>query len=569
VAASYPRWLITILAIALGGSRLGADTLSVRIKALDTDSKPVEKAEVSLFWRVQDGTVMTSASERIVTDAAGMAVLLVEDWNEKRPVLVLSADRKLGGIVGVSKANDGKELTVTLGPTVRVKGEMQCKELNTKPARASAIVTPDGFRPMFAQCNSTSANFELVLPIGKYKVSCSGSDLEPVTLTAKLSADRLEYDFGAIDLKPTVIARLKGKIPPEWVIADARGVKADVKLAEFRGKWVYLDFWGFWCGPCCASSLPELIGLYEDHVDHRDKFEVFAVHDKRAKSFAQLDPKLTNIKSQLWQGKDLPFPVVLDANGTTEKLYGVREYPTGLLIDPDGKLVGEASVGELEAKLPPLSAARKWKRHRDMYKNVFWSFVPSEYTLRKFAKILGIQTRCTVELDAAAAKASGLTLDGSLPGVVIGMPITLRSLEELLLHPHGLGVVPAKDDDKLLITRRTVAVEPSSYLQKLHFKALTESLDGVSPGAAKNEAKLVEFKEQPLLAAIKRIGNELDLPVALDAKAMLTRTLNPMATVSGTVSPSNFRNSLTTMVGPLGLKVEVTREVVLLAPRDK
>jgi thiol-disulfide isomerase/thioredoxin len=570
VAASYPRWLITMLAIALGESRVGADTLSVRLTALDSANEPVQKADVSLFLRVQDGTVMTTAAERIVTDAAGKAVLLVEDWNEKRPVLVLSADRKLGGIVGVSKANDGQELTVTLGPTVRMKGKFECKELNTKPARASAVITPDGFRPMFAQYMSNSATFELVLPVGKYKVSCSGIDLEPTTLTATLSADRLEHDFGAINLRPTMITRLKGKPLPEWVIADARGVKADVKLAEYRGKWVYLDFWGFWCGPCCAGSLPELIGLYEDHIDHRDKFEVFAIHDKRAKSFAQLDAKLKNIKLEFWQGKDLRFPVVLDANGTTERLYGVREYPTGLLIDPDGKLVGEASADELEAKLPPLSAAIKWKRHRDMYKNVFWSCEPSVYTLRKFVKILSIQTRCTVELDEEAAMASGLTLDGPLPGVVIGMPITVRSVEELLLHPHGLGVVPAKDDDKLLVTRRTVTEEEPSYFQKLHFKALTQSLDGVSPDAAKNETKPVEVKEQPLLAAIKRIVKELDLPLAFDAKAMLTRTLDPMAPVSGTVvANAGLRHALTKMVGPLGLKVEVRSEVVLLTPRDK
>ena len=107
--------------------------------------------------------------------------------------------------------------------------------------------------------------------------------------------------------------------------------------------------------------MPELIALYEDHADHRDQFEVFAVHDKSVKSFAELDEKLPKIKEHYWQGKDLPFPVLLDATGETGKLYGIRAYPTGLLIDPDGKLVGEATPADLEAKLPPLSVAKKWR----------------------------------------------------------------------------------------------------------------------------------------------------------------------------------------------------------------
>src|SRR5207237_10370329 len=130
------------------------------------------------------------------------------------------------------------------------------------------------------------------------------------------------------------------------------------------------------------------------------------------KSFAELDPRLLKMKERYWQGKDLPFPVLLDATGATEKLYGVKAHPTHLLIDPDGKLVGEASEGDLEAKLPPLSAAKRWARHRDAQKNVVWDFEPSHDTLAKFADMMKRWAMCTIELDPAAIKASGLTPDG-------------------------------------------------------------------------------------------------------------------------------------------------------------
>jgi AhpC/TSA family len=315
--------------------------------------------------------------------------------------------------------------------------------------------------------------------------------------------------------------------------------------------------------------LPDLISLYEAHADHRDKFEVFAVHDKSVESFADLDKKLAKIKERYWQAKDLPFPVLLDAAGKTEQLYGIRAHPTGLLIDPDGKLVGEASPAELEAKLPPLSAAKKWARHRDVQKNVYWSFEPSGYTLTKFANVLKTWTGCAVELDADAVKASGLTPDDPLPGVVIGVNVTLRSIDELLLAPHRLGVAPSADGKKLLITKRPATKEAESYLQKLHAKELNDRLDRGPTAGESGEAKPLEIKDQPLLDAIKRIAHEFDLTVALDAKAMHAKTLDPNAKVSGTIGPDDLRKSLTKMLDPLGLTVAVRQEVVLVTPKSK
>jgi len=61
-----------------------------------------------------------------------------------------------------------------------------------------------------------------------------------------LRADQPELDLKTIDVPATVIARHKGKAPPAWKVTDARGVKKDVTLADFKGKWVLVEFWGFW-----------------------------------------------------------------------------------------------------------------------------------------------------------------------------------------------------------------------------------------------------------------------------------------------------------------------------------
>ncbi len=312
--------------------------------------------------------------------------------------------------------------------------------------------------------------------------------------------------------------------------------------------------------------MPELIAFYEDHAADRDKFEILAIHDNAVKSFADLDKKLAPIKKKYWQGKDLPFPILLDGDNATHKMYGVRGWPTGLLIDPEGKLVDEIDISTLEEKLSPLSAEKKWARHRDMQKNVFWSFEPKENTLSQFAERLKRWTRSDIGIDAAAVKASGLAADQPLPGVLVGSSITLRSIDELLLAPHGLGFVPSGDGKMLMIAKRRDAKEPWSYFQNLHAEELNRRLDGGPEEGEK--AKPLEFKDRPLLEAIKLIGREYDLPVAVDAKAMHTGRIDGDAKVSGKIDPRALRKSLVKMLEPLGLTTEVRHEAVLVKPRN-
>lgn len=68
---------------------------------------------------------------------------------------------------------------------------------------------------------------------------------------------------------------------------------------------------------------------------------------------------------RLWHGKHLPFPVLLDATGQTIRAFDINGFPTKLLIDPDGKLVGLASEEELEKKPPSVPVAGRVGRALD------------------------------------------------------------------------------------------------------------------------------------------------------------------------------------------------------------
>lgn len=551
------RLLLIPFAIVLTSSPLLAESFSVTVKAVDEGKKPVAKADVSLFWEVKKGAMTPSNPKGVATGPDGKAVLLVDNWNEKRPVLVFSEDRKFGGLVTVSKEDENKEVTVTLGAVAKLKGKFGCKDLNAAPKWINTMISLDGVRAPFTQQISEAAELDFLLPLGTYKLHTYGTDVQPVKQTVALDLNRSEHDLGTIDMKASAIAKLKGKECPNWTALATRGMKADAKLSDFKGKWVYLEFWGYWCGPCCAGALPEMIALYEAHADHRDQFEIVAVHNSVVKDFDEMDEKTKKIKEHYWQGKDIPFPQLIDDQDKTIDALTIRSFPTGLLIDPEGKLVGEVSAQDLEAKLPPLPIAKRWAMHRDLQKNVYWSFEPSSHTLANFAQTFKLWSRCEVEFDAEALKGCGLKPDSPLPGILFGYPITLRTIEQHFLAPRGLGISPSADGKKLLVTKRAEAKEEPSYLQKYRSKELNERLDREPKSDAKEAAKPLQIKDQPLLEALKRIGQEFDLPFALNEDVSKVK-------VSGTVSPKELRTSLTKLLEPVGLTVEVWHEVLLV-----
>ena len=97
--------------------------------------------------------------------------------------------------------------------------------------------------------------------------------------------------------------------------------------------------------------------LHDKHESLRDHFEVLAFHDATAKNFAELDKKIKRVTETRWGGKALPFPILLDSTGATVKAFGIRAFPTNILIDPEGRLVRGNAEEMLESKLEELASA--------------------------------------------------------------------------------------------------------------------------------------------------------------------------------------------------------------------
>jgi thiol-disulfide isomerase/thioredoxin len=366
-----------------------------------------------------------------------------------------------------------------------------------------------------------------------------------------LAPDRPDLDLGAIELPASVIAQNRGKVPPAWSVADARGAKKDVTLADYRGKWVLVDFWGYWCGPC-VRQLGELIDFYDDHAADRDKFEVIAFHDGTVKDFAEMDAKNAETRKSLWHGRDLPFPVLLDAQngerGATVKTYGLTSFPTTILIDPEGKLVGQAAIQTLEEKLTPIPLAKRVARALDRDVALGLDAGP----LKRNVEFLGRFARIPIKFDESAGVGDDLKVPLTMSGSV-----SLRSWLELLLDPLGLEATPGADG--LVIAR---AKDPSAARREL---SKNQKECAVRIGEKLGQKVSFDFKAATLAQVAQHFENRTQENFVLDPSGRKSGAIDPEATVTGSAKDVPLREALETLLKPLGLEVVVKDEVVVLA----
>jgi len=181
----------------------------------------------------------------VQSDKEGKFTLSYQNYGQAQALLALDKDRKTGGLVVLEPKSAPKEVEIKVGPLVKVHGDFFCKELNKKPTWTNVYLMV-GPNARIAQCGSKDAVFSFLLPPGKYKFWGYGADVQNVNKELTLAAETPDLDLKTLDMEATVIARHAGKAPPAWKVTDARGAKSEVKLSDYKGKWVLIEFWGFW-----------------------------------------------------------------------------------------------------------------------------------------------------------------------------------------------------------------------------------------------------------------------------------------------------------------------------------
>ena len=137
---------------------------------------------------------------------------------------------------------------------------------------------------------------------------------------------------------------MEGAMFVDFTIENGNPDETSVSFSDYigKGKYVLVDFWASWCGPC-IGEFPVLKEVYQQYKG--DKFEMVgvAVWDKRENTIEAVEKH------------EVVWPVIFDAQAIPTDLYGISGIPQIILFGPDGTIIARNLRGEaIKAKLAEL-----------------------------------------------------------------------------------------------------------------------------------------------------------------------------------------------------------------------
>jgi len=138
----------------------------------------------------------------------------------------------------------------------------------------------------------------------------------------------LAHDHPAAFPSAQATEKSKVLVAPPFSLPSTNGKL--VSLSDYKGKWVFVNFWATWCGPC-VMEMPMLSKLHS--VMKGKKFEMIAIN------MEDIEPDQVK---KFAQDNKIPFTVLLDKDSKTGKTYSVSSLPTTYVVTPAGDVYTRA-----------------------------------------------------------------------------------------------------------------------------------------------------------------------------------------------------------------------------------
>lgn len=146
----------------------------------------------------------------------------------------------------------------------------------------------------------------------------------------------------------TLVGDVRGVSAPDFELASLDGKK--IRLSDYRGKAVLLNFWATWCSPC-KVEMPWFVDLQKKYGSDGLVILGVAMDDSEA-------PKIAQFTSEL----GVNYPVLLGTDKVSEEYGNVQFLPTTFYIDREGRIIGKDTGllgrGEIEENIQKALASR-------------------------------------------------------------------------------------------------------------------------------------------------------------------------------------------------------------------
>ncbi|QMW02812.1 TlpA disulfide reductase family protein [Spirosoma foliorum] len=328
---------------------------------LETNSQPTHKIDSTKIVAgntfTLNGKVADGGEVFVLNVGGGQKMALLVEGGETLNVVAdgFQMDAKTGQ-VGHATVSGSKNMDY-YGKLMALRTDMETKVSNWNKQVAAATEKKDNKK--IAQIEQDYQNAEQDV-VNKVKAMLPEMGTSLVSLFA-LNFINIDTDFATYDAlaqrfekenpnsphaKSLIgrVARIKGvsvgASAPEIALNDTTGTP--VPLSSLRGKYVLIDFWASWCGPCRAEN-PNVVRMYNKYKDKG--FAIYSVSLDQAK--ANWTKAIRNDNLTWTHVSDLKF-----WQSAAAQQYGVQAIPATFLLDKDGKIIAKNLRGPaLEQKL--------------------------------------------------------------------------------------------------------------------------------------------------------------------------------------------------------------------------
>jgi len=275
---------------------------------------------------------------------------------ENAPIKLSSPDSvKRAAITGSVINDDNKALNQSMKPLRDKMNALKAKWIGVKPQPENPLYvkSADSLRNMIAEEKALYMKFidahpNSYIAMVTFNNVGLGYNFDPKIAEKqfnKFTAALKESPLGKQEAETIATAKKKevGALAMDFSQNDVNNKV--VKLSDFKGKYVLIDFWASWCAPCRAEN-PNVVKAYNQLKGKN--FEIIGVSLDEKK-----DPWVKAIEHD-----GLPWVNVSDLKGWKNEVaikYGVTAVPQNILLDPNGKVIAKNLRGEeLLSKLATL-----------------------------------------------------------------------------------------------------------------------------------------------------------------------------------------------------------------------